>query len=133
MRILLSVSAALLTLACTRTAAVLILDARVSRAPDNRVVADVELEAVDQGGGHAGPYCVSIHWFNVGFNPSTEERISYADERDSVEECHDDLEDGDQRTVRLISNKSDLEAGLPARVQVRYAETFQIRQGVFAP
>ena len=133
MRTLLSALGVLLVLACTRTSAVLILDARVSRAPDQRVLADVQLEAVDQGGGHVGPYCVSIHWFNFGFDPTTPELIRYPGALEVIEECQNDLGDGDQRTFRLVSTRTDLPPGAPARVQVRYAETFQTKEAVFAP
>jgi hypothetical protein len=131
--LLLALGSALLSLACTRVSAVLILDARPSRAPDNRVAVDVQLEAVEQGGGGAGPYCVSVHWFNFGFDSNTEERATYEGELDSVEQCANDLSDGDQRTYRLVSNRTDLATGLPARVQVRQGHSFQTKEGVFAP
>lgn len=126
-------AAALPALACDRSSGVLILDARVSRGLDESVIADIQLEAVEQGGGGAGPYCVSIHWFNFGFNGATEERAFYEGERDSVEECANDLSDGDQRTWRLVSHKTDLERGLPARVQVRQGKVFRSKGAVFAP
>jgi hypothetical protein len=131
--LVLSLSAALLALACDRSVAVVILETRTARAPDNRVFADVEVEAVEQGGRGAGGYCVSIHWFNPGFNPATEPRSYYPGELDRIEQCANDLSDGDRRTFRLVSNRSDLAAGLPARVQVRVGDSFETQEGVFAP
>lgn len=129
--LLLSLGAGIL--ACDHSAWVRILDVRTSRAPDNRVMADIQLEAVEQGGGGVGPYCVSVHWFNFGFNAGTEEHVFYEGELDSVEQCGNDLSDGDQRTYRLVSNRTDLALGLPARVQVRQGHSFQTKDGVFAP
>jgi hypothetical protein len=133
MRAVLALAAVLLAIACARTAGVLILDVRVSRETDNRVIADVQLEAVEQGGGHNGPYCVSIHWVPFGFDGTTPDRIKYDGELDAVEQCSNDLRDGDQRTFRLVSNKTDLPKGLPARAQVRYGDQFQTRGAIFAP
>ncbi len=122
----------LFALACDRSAAVLILDARPSRALDNTVVVDVELEAVEQGGAGVGPYCVSIHWFNAGFNPDTPPLAHYQGELDQLEQCAKDLSDGDQRTYRFVSHKTDLPVGASARVQVRHGGTYQTK-GVDAP
>lgn len=131
--LVLALAAALLALACDRTYGVLILDVQVSRAPDKKVVADVELEAVEQGGRGVGPYCVSIHWFNFGFDPATPDSAFYPGERDKVEQCANDLSDGDQRIYRLISNKTDLEPSLPARVQVQQGKVIRSKGAVFAP
>lgn len=120
-------------LACDRGAGFEILDVHTSRAPDGRVVADIAIEGVEQGGGDVGPYCVSVHWFNFGFGSQTEPTIVYAGAIDKVEQCDADLSDGDLRTYRLISNRTDLAPGQPARVQVRFARSITTKQAVFAP
>ena len=117
--LLVSMTAALTLLACDQGATVLVLDASPSRAPDKRVVVDVQVEGVEPAGRNVGAYCVSIHWFNVGFNPATAPATRYVGELDFLEQCAADLRDGDQRTFRLVSNKTDLVKGMPARVQVR--------------
>ena len=122
-----------LALACDRVSTIRILDARTSRLPDGAVATDVKLEAAEQAGGNAGHYCVSVHWFNPPFNSRTEERAFYEGALDSTERCDADLEDGDQRTWRLVSAKKDLPVGTPARVQVRWSRTFNVKEGVFAP
>lgn len=132
-RALFALGALLVAAACDHGAWIRILDVRTSRAPDNRVVADVQLEAVEQGGGGVGPYCVSIHWFNFGFNSGTPELTSYQGELDSIEQCGNDLGDGDQRTYRLASNRTDFALNQPARVQVRQGRSFQTKDGVVAP
>ena len=131
--VILSLGLALLASACDHVAWIRVLDVRTSRTPDNRVLADIQLEAVEQGGGSVGPYCVSIHWFNLGFNASTRESVSYPGELDSVEQCGNDLGDGDQRTYRLVSNRTDLPGGVPARVQVRQGRSYQTKEGIVAP
>ena len=110
-----------------------VLDARTSREADGRVATDVQLEAAEQGGGNAGQYCVSVHWFNPPFDSRTLERSFYEFELDSTEECDDDLSDGDQRTFRLVSHRFDLAPGTPARVQVHWSRSFNTKEGVFAP
>jgi len=122
-----------LPLACDRASTIRILDARTSRLPGGAVATDVQLEAAEQVGGNAGQYCVSVHWFNPPFDSRTEPRAFYEGELDSTEMCDADLEDGDQRTWRLVSEKKDLPVGTPARVQVRWSRTFDVKEGVFAP
>ena len=119
--------------ACDHVSTIRVLDARTFRLPDGRVATDVELEAAEQGGGNAGQYCVSVHWFNPPFDSRTLERSYYEGELDSTEVCDDDLSDGDQRTFRLVSTKFDLPPGTPARVQVHWGRTFNTKEGVFAP
>lgn len=120
-------------LACDHVSTIRILDARVSRIDGGAIATDVELEAAEQGGGNAGQYCVSVHWFTVGFNAQTEESSFYPGELDSTERCDADLEDGDQRTWRLVSRRTDLPAGTPARVQVHWSHSFNVKHGLFAP
>jgi hypothetical protein len=119
--------------ACDRPAEVSIRDARASRGADNRVVVDVDLEAIEQAGGAAGPYCVSVHWFDIGFDPAPQgTQLRYLGETDFVSECANDLGDGDRRTVRLVSSKTDLAAGAPARVQIKHGKLFETK-AVAAP
>jgi hypothetical protein len=125
--------AAVLGAGCDHSATVLVVAARPSRDPDNRVAVEVEVEAVEQAGGSVGRYCVSVHWFSPGFNPTTEVQRFYQGELDWIEACASDLEDGDRRTVRLVSNRTDLAKDLPARVQVKSAGGFQTNEGVVAP
>ncbi len=122
-----------IVLACDRSSIIRVLDARTSRLEGGAVATDVELEAAEQGGGNAGQYCVSVHWFNAPFNSRTEESSFYPGELDSTERCDADLEDGDQRTWRLVSNRTDLKEGTPARVQVHWSRSFNVKEGVFAP
>jgi len=122
-----------LALACDRASTIRVLDAWTSRMPDGTVVTDVELEAAEQGGGNAGQYCVSVHWFNPPFDSRTLERSFYEGELDSTQQCDADLSDGDQRTWRLLSNRRDLAVGTPARVQVHWARSFNVKEGLFAP
>ncbi len=128
-----SLTVALEGSACSHGATIRILDARAFRGGDKRVAVDVDLEAVEQGGAGAGAYCVSVHWFNVGFNPLTEPLRAYPGELDSVEHCAKDLGDGDRRTIRLVSNVATLVTGLPARVQIWHEGTYQTNEAVFAP
>ncbi len=122
----------LTTLGCDTVSYVRILDARVTRDAENHVVADVQLEAAEKGGGNVGHYCVSIHYFVVGTVQSVGYQ-TYPGELDAAELCDDDLSDGDQRFVRLVSTRTDLGAGLPARVQVLQGRDFEFREGVFTP
>lgn len=129
---LLAAASAVVAVGCDTVSYVRILDARLSRDADNRVVAVVQLEAAEQGGGNVGPYCVSMHVFALGV-VQTVGYERYPGELDVAELCDDDLSDGDQRFVRLVSTRTDLPARLPARVQVVQGRAFQIREGVFTP
>lgn len=120
-------------LACDHVSTIRILDARLARLDGGAIATDVELEAAEQGGGNAGQYCVSVHWFAPGFSAQTEEAAFYAGELDSTERCDADLEDGDQRTWRLVSKRTDLPAGAPARVQVHWSRSYNVKHGLFAP
>jgi hypothetical protein len=131
---ILFVVTALCGLACDQGATVILLEARPTRAVDQRIVVDVDVEGVEPSGRNVGAYCVSIHWFNFGFSPATPPLSRYVGELDFVEECAADLRDGDMRTFRLVSNKTDLVKGMPARVQVRRGKTDAIDTlGIFAP
>ncbi|MDB4941400.1 MAG: hypothetical protein JWP97_934 [Labilithrix sp.] len=129
---LIALACSLGALACDQPAYVRILDTRLSRDAQNHVVAEVELEAAEQGGGNVGPYCVSIHYFALGVVQTTALQ-TYPGELEAVELCASDLSDGDQRFVRLVSTRGDLGPGLPARVQVRRGRDFEIHEGVFTP
>lgn len=116
---------------CDQVSYVRILDARLSRDANDLVVAEIEVEAAEKGGGNVGPYCVSIHYLPVG-TVLAEGHINYPGEVDWVEQCGVDLSDGDQRFFNLTSNLV-LDPSLPARVQVRQHGDFQIFEGVFTP
>ena len=128
--------------ACDRASGVLVLDARLARNADGRVSAEVEVEAAEQGGRNAGAYCVSIHWFSIGWSGiGIGDSITYPPERpgipgeiDRVEVCESDLRDGDQRTLVLVSNVGKfIPVRAPARVQVRQGFDYQRKEGLFAP
>ena len=134
MRVLPSLVVAVVSAACIRSSGVFILDARVQPRQSDRLVAvDVQLEAVEQGGGKVGRYCVSFHVFPIGFNPFTEEQTSYFGELEKVEECDDELSDGDQRTYRLRSMRTDLAPNLPIRVQTTQNGVFRTKENLFTP
>ncbi len=71
-----------------------------------RVVVDVELLAHDQLGGNVGGYCT---------------RVTFPGQADPAEVCYDDLEDGDRRTVRLVSTADILDGAMIA-VRVRLGD-----------
>ena len=71
-------------------ASLAITAARVTRAPEGRVIVDVDVVAYEGLGGNVGIYCT-----RATFGPGTD---------DAVEVCAADLEDGDTKTVRLVSN-----------------------------
>lgn len=125
---------ALVAWSCEGGASVHIFKAQAFRGQDDaRVTVDVEIEADEQGGGAVGRYCVSVHWMYFGFNPFTEPLRSYPGEFESLQQCADDLHDGDRRTYRFVSNRLDLMQGQPARVQVLHAGKFAFTDGVSAP
>lgn len=65
-----------------------ITDARASRAPDKRVVVEVDLLAQERLGGSIGTYCT---------------RVTFAGQTSFAEQCHADLHDGDTKTLRFTS------------------------------
>ena len=84
-------------------ASVEIVDARAFRAPAGRVVVDVDLRAHESLGKNIGVYCT---------------RVTFAGEADPVEVCAADLEDGDTKTVRLMS-AGDPAPGAAITIRVR--------------
>lgn len=84
-------------------AALEITDARTFRADDARIVVDVDVRAHEALGGNVGVYCV---------------RTSFAGQANAPEHCHADLEDGDRRTLRFVSD-GWLAAGAAITVRVR--------------
>jgi hypothetical protein len=70
-----------------------ITGARVARASEGRVVVEVDLLASEAMGGNVGIYCTRAT-FAVGDRPPI------------VEQCAADLEDGDSKTVRLVSDQA---------------------------
>jgi hypothetical protein len=84
-------------------AALEITDARAFRAPDRRVVVDVDLVAYEGLGKNVGTYCT---------------RVTFAGQDKPAEECSADLEDGDTKTVRLMS-ELDLPEGAAISIGVR--------------
>ena len=63
---------------------------RASRAPDARVVVEVDLLAYQRLGGNLGTYCT---------------RVTFVGQDAPAEVCSADLEDGDTKTVRLASER----------------------------
>lgn len=88
-------------------ASVDITDARVSRDAARHVVVEIDLEAQENLGGNIGTYCV---------------RVTFTGQTDYREECRADLEDGDTKTVRFVSN-GDLPVGAQIVVRVRLGAT----------
>lgn len=82
-----------------------IVGSRVWRAADKRVAVEVDLEAHERLGDNIGTYCT---------------RVTFAGQTNVVEECRADLEDGDTRTVRVLS-EGDLPEGAAITVRVRIA------------
>lgn len=115
-----------------RNAALEILEAKTSRDPDGRLVVDVAIEGIEQAGKNVGTYCVSAHFMPIGFARDTFEATRYSNELDVVQVCDDDLEDGDRRAFRLVSNRTDLPALIPIRVQARLARVY-FRRELTAP
>ena len=116
---------------CDKVAYVRILGSDLTRDDADLVVAKIQVEAAEKGGGNVGPYCVSIHYGPIGYI-FVNDQINYAGELDFVEQCGVDLSDGDQRFYNLTSHLV-LDANLPARVQVRQGSVFEIMEGVFTP
>lgn len=84
-----------------------VTDARVYRQADKTVAVEVDLEGHERLGKNLGTYCV---------------RVTFVPEDPAYhEDCKADLEDGDTKTVRLVSTKTDLLPGSAIRVRVRLA------------
>ena len=93
--------------ACDDTGASLqITGARAHRAVDKRVVVDVDLVASESLGGNIGTYCT---------------RVTFAGQETPVEQCSADLEDGDTKTVRLVSESDRISDGAPITIRARHA------------
>lgn len=91
--------------ACDDTGASLkITGARVHRAGDARVVVEIDLVASEGLGGNIGTYCT---------------RATFAGQAEPVEQCAADLEDGDTKTVRLVSTSDRISEGAAIAVRVR--------------
>jgi len=116
---------------CERPASLVIVNVRTFRDVGGKVVVDADVEAVEQGGGNVGGYCVTMHAMPFGFDAKTGERHRYAGEVDFAGSCASDLEDGDQRTFRLVST-TRLPEGQPIRVQVSVQQRYDTEQ-VYAP
>jgi len=102
--LLLGITIGAAALGCEDTgAAIEILDARAFRAPDNRVVVDIDLRGHESLGGNVGIYCT---------------RVTFAGQENPAEECSADLEEGTVRTVRLTSEK-DIAPGAAITIRVR--------------
>jgi hypothetical protein len=84
-------------------AALEITGARAARTPDKRVTVEIDLVASEGLGKNIGIYCT---------------RVTFAGQEKPAEECKADLEDGDTKTVRLVSEK-DLPDGAAIAVRVR--------------
>jgi hypothetical protein len=96
--------AVLFVLGCEpERATVRILGASISReAETKKLVVDVDVEAHEGLGNNVGHYCVSVQW---PFDPK------YTDK------CASDLEDGDTKSLRFVSEKTDHKPGELVRVR----------------
>lgn len=91
--------------ACDDTGASLqITGARAHRAADRRVVVEVDLLASESLGGNIGTYCT---------------RVTFSGQEAPAEQCSADLEDGDTKTVHLVSESDRIFGDAPITVRVR--------------
>ncbi len=91
--------------ACEDTGASLeITGARAHRLADKRIVVEVDLLASESVGGNIGTYCT---------------RVTFAGQKAPAEQCDADLEDGDTKTVRLVSESERIFDGTPITIRVR--------------
>jgi hypothetical protein len=89
-------------------AALEIVDARSARDPGTRRVSvDVDLRARESLGGNIGVYCV---------------RTTFAGQAEPRETCAADLEDGDLKTLRFVSD-GEVAAGAAIQVRARLGAT----------
>jgi hypothetical protein len=110
-----------------RGARISIEEVRVHRAPEARVVVDVDVLGVERGGGNVGAYCVTAHFLNPVVNPAfLPARTRYVEELEFQDACASDLEDGDTRAFRFVSERTDLPPGAPVRVQARVSRDVDI-------
>lgn len=109
-----------LGVACDNVAILTVVDARVLRDPQSKVVSiDVDLRAAEQSGRSVGPYCVSAHVVPFGFDTNTPGLTTYRGQADVTQICDADLSDGDTRTFHLVLTRTDIIAKNPIRVQTR--------------
>jgi len=106
--VMLAIAFGMAAMACDGPgASIEITDARAFRGADNRVVLDVDLRAHEALGGSVGIYCT---------------RVTFAGQGNPAEVCSADLEGGDTKTVRLVSD-GDLEPGAAITIRVRLDRT----------
>jgi hypothetical protein len=120
---------AAMNVSCNRTAGVAIEDVRPSRvAGTNAISVDVEVAGYEQSGGSVGAYCVSVHFCPEGFIADlTDPQPGYFAELDRVETCvspSEVLKDGDRRTFRFVSHRTDIPANLNLRAQSRIGHEY---------
>ncbi len=90
-RLLLGISIIVGALACDEPrASIEIADARAFRTPDQRVGVDVDVVAHEGLGKNIGMYCT---------------RVTFSGQENPAEVCAADLEDGDTKTIRFVSDK----------------------------
>lgn len=107
----------LLTCACNDPGATLeITDIRTGRLPDRRVLVDIDVLAHEFLGDNIGTYCT---------------RMTFTGEPNFVEHCSADLEDGDTKTIRFISER-DLPPGALLTVRIRLGKQ-ETRRDLAAP
>jgi hypothetical protein len=97
-------------------AAVDITDMRVSRDPQKRVVVDVDLVAREALGRNVGVYCTEV---------------TFAGQDTPHDECKADLDDGDKKTLRVVSD-GDVPEGGDVSVRVRLGAV-DVRRSLAAP
>lgn len=117
----------LLASGCEHSAALIVDNVQATRlteGPDTgKIQVDIEVRATEQGGNAIGNYCVAVYWFAPGINPTTVAVALAYPFTPSRVICSDGnpnsvrLEDGDRRTVRLVSNETTLVPGQPMRAQ----------------
>jgi hypothetical protein len=113
----LGVLALVTSLGCdTAGASLQIRDARASRDAQRRVVVDIDVRAHESLGGNIGTYCT---------------KVTFTGQTDARQECKADLEDGDTKTIRMVSD-GDLPEGAMIVVRVRLAAVDDGRT-LFAP
>jgi len=117
---------------CDQVASVVVVEVRPFRDAERRVVVDVDVEGVEQSGRTAGAYCVSLHVFPLGFPPTSSDQPRYTSALEVVEQCDAGLGDGDRRTFRFVTARTDYVTGQPLRVQVRLGRIYD-REEAFVP
>jgi hypothetical protein len=85
-------------------ASIAIEDARAIRLPDGRVAVDIDVAAKERQGGNVGTYCAAA---------------TFTGQARVVEQCYADLEDGDRKTLRLVSDDGSIAPGASIVIGVR--------------